>query len=73
MADADLIPLVESLRRARVLCVGDVMLDHYVYGQVERISPEAPIPVLRVDHEVPRPSCVSGVIAAPPNETISAR
>jgi D-beta-D-heptose 7-phosphate kinase / D-beta-D-heptose 1-phosphate adenosyltransferase len=63
MADADLIPLVESLRRARVLCVGDVMLDHYVYGRVERISPEAPIPVLRVDHEVQKLGA-SGNVAA---------
>ncbi len=51
MSEADLIPLVESFARSRVLCVGDVMLDHYVYGQVERVSPEAPIPVLRVDRE----------------------
>jgi D-beta-D-heptose 7-phosphate kinase/D-beta-D-heptose 1-phosphate adenosyltransferase len=34
-----------------VLCVGDVMLDRYIYGQVERISPEAPIPVLRIQRE----------------------
>jgi D-beta-D-heptose 7-phosphate kinase/D-beta-D-heptose 1-phosphate adenosyltransferase len=33
------------------LCVGDVMLDHFVYGDVVRISPEAPIPVLSVDHD----------------------
>ncbi|MGO8921275.1 MAG: D-glycero-beta-D-manno-heptose-7-phosphate kinase [Stellaceae bacterium] len=52
MSDTDLIPLVEALAQSRVLCVGDVMLDHYVYGRVERVSPEAPIPVLRVDHEV---------------------
>ena len=32
-------------------CVGDVMLDRYVYGQVERISPEAPIPVLHTQRE----------------------
>ena len=32
----------------RVLCVGDVMLDRYVYGEMERISPEAPVPVLRL-------------------------
>ena len=32
----------------RVLCVGDVMLDRYVYGAMERISPEAPVPVLRL-------------------------
>ncbi|HLJ62727.1 MAG TPA: PfkB family carbohydrate kinase, partial [Stellaceae bacterium] len=51
MTQSDLIPLVESLPRASVLCAGDVMLDHYVYGKVERISPEAPIPVLRVARE----------------------
>jgi D-beta-D-heptose 7-phosphate kinase/D-beta-D-heptose 1-phosphate adenosyltransferase len=51
MADIDLLPLVEALSGARVLCAGDVMLDHYVYGRVERVSPEAPIPVLRVDRE----------------------
>jgi len=51
MAEGDLIPLVETLAGARVLCVGDVMLDHYVYGRVERVSPEAPIPVLRVERE----------------------
>ncbi|MEQ8229168.1 MAG: D-glycero-beta-D-manno-heptose-7-phosphate kinase [Rhodospirillales bacterium] len=47
----DLIPLVEALAHARVFCLGDVMLDTFVYGQVERISPEAPIPVLRVTDE----------------------
>ncbi len=33
---------------AAILCVGDVMLDRYHYGEVERISPEAPVPVLRL-------------------------
>ncbi len=42
---------LESFRDTRILCVGDVMLDRYVYGDVRRISPEAPIPVLRVDEE----------------------
>ncbi len=37
-----------KLNNAAVLCVGDVMLDQYVYGDVERVSPEAPIPVLNV-------------------------
>jgi D-beta-D-heptose 7-phosphate kinase/D-beta-D-heptose 1-phosphate adenosyltransferase len=37
-----------AFSEVRVLCVGDVMLDHYVYGEVRRISPEAPIPVLSV-------------------------
>ncbi len=35
------------MRRARVLVVGDVMLDRYWFGDVSRISPEAPVPVLR--------------------------
>lgn len=48
---SDLAAVVERLKDARVLCVGDVMLDRYVYGAVERISPEAPIPVLRVERE----------------------
>jgi len=34
-----------------VLIVGDVMLDHFVIGRVERISPEAPVPVVQFDHE----------------------
>ncbi|MGC2201433.1 MAG: D-glycero-beta-D-manno-heptose-7-phosphate kinase [Stellaceae bacterium] len=49
---SDLLPHLERLRAARVLCIGDVMLDHYVYGQVERVSPEAPIPVLWVEREM---------------------
>ncbi|MBI2585423.1 MAG: D-glycero-beta-D-manno-heptose-7-phosphate kinase [Rhodospirillales bacterium] len=48
---ARLVPMVSRLRKARVLTVGDVMLDHFHYGSVERISPEAPIPVLRVERE----------------------
>jgi len=40
--------LRERLAAARVLVVGDVMLDRYWFGDVERISPEAPVPVVRV-------------------------
>jgi len=47
----DLTKWLHALTQARVLVVGDVMLDRYVYGTVERISPEAPIPVLRVERE----------------------
>ena len=42
---------IDRLQSARVLCIGDVMLDHYVYGEVGRVSPEAPVPVLAVDSE----------------------
>jgi D-beta-D-heptose 7-phosphate kinase / D-beta-D-heptose 1-phosphate adenosyltransferase len=42
---------IDRLQQARVLCIGDVMLDHYVYGEVGRLSPEAPVPVLAIDSE----------------------
>ncbi len=43
-----------SLARARVLVVGDAMLDRYWVGEVERISPEAPVPIVKIDHEEER-------------------
>src|SRR5258708_18761047 len=57
-----LIAGVDRLQHARVLCVGDVMLDHYVYGQVERVSPEAPIPILRVGRETHTPGGAGNVL-----------
>ncbi|MFQ5955417.1 MAG: D-glycero-beta-D-manno-heptose-7-phosphate kinase [Kiloniellales bacterium] len=48
---SDLAAFVERMAGVQVLCVGDVMLDRYVYGAVERISPEAPIPVMRVERD----------------------
>ena len=41
-------PTQQQLQQARVLIVGDVMLDRYWYGAVDRISPEAPVPVVRI-------------------------
>ena len=43
-----------GLARSRVLVVGDAMLDRYWFGAVERISPEAPVPVVRVNREEER-------------------
>jgi len=43
------VPTREQLQNARVLVVGDAMLDRYWFGAVERISPEAPVPVVRVN------------------------
>jgi D-beta-D-heptose 7-phosphate kinase / D-beta-D-heptose 1-phosphate adenosyltransferase len=42
---------VGRLAEGRVIVVGDLMLDHYVFGQVDRVSPEAPVPVLHVNAE----------------------
>lgn len=43
--------ILDRARRVRVLVVGDLMLDRYIKGEVERISPEAPVPVVRVHEE----------------------
>jgi len=48
---SDLTSLVERLNEASVTCIGDLMLDRFIYGEVERVSPEAPVPVLRVASE----------------------
>jgi rfaE bifunctional protein kinase chain/domain len=44
----------QRLAKARVLVVGDAMLDRYWYGDVDRISPEAPVPVVKVSREEER-------------------
>ena len=47
-------PTRERLARARVLVVGDAMLDRYWFGAVDRISPEAPVPIVKVNREEER-------------------
>jgi D-beta-D-heptose 7-phosphate kinase/D-beta-D-heptose 1-phosphate adenosyltransferase len=50
-APTDLRALLDAARDRTVLILGDLMLDHFVIGRVERISPEAPVPVVQFDHE----------------------
>ncbi len=47
-------PLFASLSASRILVVGDVMLDRYWFGDVSRISPEAPVPVVRIERREER-------------------
>jgi rfaE bifunctional protein kinase chain/domain len=51
----------QQLAKARVLVVGDAMLDRYWYGAVERISPEAPVPVVKVNREEERIGAAANV------------
>ena len=51
MPSANLVTVIEAMGSARILCVGDAMIDHYVRGRVDRISPEAPVPVLQIEGE----------------------
>ena len=43
--------LLEDLTRLRILVVGDLMLDHYVWGDATRLSPEAPVPIVKVERD----------------------
>jgi len=58
-----LIQLVQSLGRQRVLLIGDLILDRYIYGDAERISPEAPVVVLRKEHDEERVGGAGSVAA----------
>src|ERR1700722_9062590 len=49
-----LIELMENLPHKRVVLVGDLMVDRYLYGNAERLSPDAPVPVLHFKSEESR-------------------
>ena len=57
----DLAKMFAAIGQPRILVVGDLILDRYVWGSVERISPEAPIPVLKVAADDPRPGGAGSV------------
>src|SRR5215216_2162012 len=58
---AELIELVQRLGQPRVLVIGDVMLDRYIWGDAERISQEAPVILLRADRREERLGGASSV------------
>ena len=57
-----LLDILHRFRRAHLLVVGDLMLDRFVWGDVERISPEAPVPVMRVMAESHRLGGAANVV-----------
>ncbi len=56
-----MIKQISSLNQAQVVVIGDLMLDRYWHGQTQRISPEAPVPVVHVDDEHGRPGGAGNV------------
>ncbi|MCL4542706.1 MAG: D-glycero-beta-D-manno-heptose-7-phosphate kinase [Deltaproteobacteria bacterium] len=58
----NLLNIVKRFHKARILVIGDIMVDHFVYGTVERISPEAPVPVVNVKHERLMPGGAANVV-----------
>ena len=61
MIDNGIIEQLETARGVRILIVGDIMLDRFVYGAAERLSPEAPVPVLKFDRESVMPGGAANV------------
>ena len=53
--------LLTAATKARILVLGDVMLDHFIWGSVSRISPEAPVPVVDFSHESHMPGGAANV------------
>ncbi|MFQ6108543.1 MAG: D-glycero-beta-D-manno-heptose-7-phosphate kinase, partial [Candidatus Aminicenantales bacterium] len=49
--------IVDNFRSKRVLVLGDLMMDKYIWGDVSRISPEAPVPVVEVRKDT---QCLGG-------------
>lgn len=63
MATANLYSYVNQFPDMRVLCVGDMMLDIFVYGKTSRISPEAPVPILLEQRQRQMPGGAGNVVA----------
>src|SRR5580698_10801251 len=53
--------LLEKISKLRILVVGDVMLDHYMWGDATRISPEAPVPVVDIARDTWTPGGAANV------------
>jgi D-beta-D-heptose 7-phosphate kinase/D-beta-D-heptose 1-phosphate adenosyltransferase len=62
MENQTLVTMLDNFHCARLLVLGDVMLDRFIYGSVERISPEAPIPVMSVEREIDSPGGAANVV-----------
>jgi len=62
LSTADVAKYLNDFRHKRVLVVGDLMLDRFIWGNVSRISPEAPVPVVRVDRETCFPGGAANVV-----------
>lgn len=61
MDTSALLGLIAAAAGKRIVCIGDVMLDRFVYGQVTRISPEAPVPIMRRTREAAMPGGAGNV------------
>lgn len=56
-----MVTVIPNFLKSRVLVVGDIMLDRYWYGSANKISPESPVPVVKVDYIIDRPGGAANV------------
>ena len=63
MKSDSLLKYIDRFPKTRTLVVGDVVLDHYIWGNVSRISPEAPVPVVNVTKESLLPGGAANVVS----------
>lgn len=54
--------LLDRLSNTAILCIGDIMVDNFIYGDAVRLSPEAPIPVVRVKKKISMPGGMGNVV-----------
>jgi bifunctional ADP-heptose synthase (sugar kinase/adenylyltransferase) len=57
------LPIIQKFSQLKVLVLGDLMLDEYIWGTVDRISPEAPVPVVSVTGRTAVPGGAANVAA----------
>jgi len=57
----DINTLSEDYNKKNILVVGDIILDEYVYGKVDRISQEAPVPIVSIDRQEFKPGGAANV------------
>src|SRR3990167_17684 len=55
--------LIDGFRGKKICVIGDLMLDHFIFGDARRISPEAPVPVVLVEREIFAPGGAGNVAA----------
>jgi rfaE bifunctional protein kinase chain/domain len=60
-SDKYLAEIIGNFSNCRILILGDLLVDEYIWGSAERISPEAPVPVVNVDHKEIRPGGAANV------------
>lgn len=61
LSDRELLKLIKRLPQAKIAVVGDLMADRFIYGDAQRLSPEAPVPVVRITKRTTMPGGAANV------------